>query len=151
MVNAASIFLCVQEKNGPAKAGPPSQVCLDPLANPPASVRIANSTARGRYHDRWDDRHTWRHYSAAVVCAAVVAVTTAAAIWTAVKAGSTAPGNRNCQTGLCLFERRERHGLDVSNAEEADADAAAREISLVTRSSFVVTDVCPNVPRSTIH
>ena len=51
-----------------------------------------------------------------------ITVATAAAIWARVKARSAATGDRNCQTGLCLFERRERHGLDGSNVEEADAD-----------------------------
>jgi hypothetical protein len=38
------------------------------------------------------------------------------------KAESTAAGDRNCQPGLCLFERRKRHGLGGGNAEDADAD-----------------------------
>jgi hypothetical protein len=38
------------------------------------------------------------------------------------KADSTATGDRNCQPGLCLFERRKRHGLGGGNAEDADAD-----------------------------
>jgi hypothetical protein len=38
------------------------------------------------------------------------------------KAWSTATGDRNCQAGLCLFERRDRHGLGGGNAEDTDAD-----------------------------
>jgi len=33
------------------------------------------------------------------------------------KARSTAAGDWNCQAGLCLFERRERHRLGGSNAK----------------------------------
>jgi hypothetical protein len=63
-----------------------------------------------------------RAADAAVVRAAVVAVATAFAIRAAVKAKSAAPGNRNCQAGLCLFKQCERHRRRGSNAEEVDAD-----------------------------
>ena len=95
------------------------------LANIPASVRVAATARRSDdprgYHYAWRYHHTWR-YSAAEVHAAVVAVATAAAIRAAVKAKSTTTSDRNCQTSLGLFERRERHGLGGCNAEEADAD-----------------------------
>jgi hypothetical protein len=103
-LNPTSIFLPFKKNNDPAEAGPPVSLCSDELANRPASVRVANSTAPGCYHDRRDDRHAWSHHSAAVVNAAVVAIATAAAIWAAVKARSTATGDRNCQIGLCLLE-----------------------------------------------
>ena len=105
----------------PLLAGPPVILCSHELANSPASVGVANSTAGARYHDGWDDRHAWNHHgAAAVVRTAVVAVATAAAIRAAVKARSTTTSDRNCQTGL--FERRERHGLGGGNAEETDTD-----------------------------
>ena len=69
----------------------------DQLANPPASVRVANSTARRSYNNGWDYRHTWR-YSAAVVNAAIVTVAMAAAIWATVKAKSTATSDGNCHS-----------------------------------------------------
>src|SRR5262245_21835875 len=114
--------LFFRKSDGPASAGPPVSLSSDQLANRPASVRVANTTAPGCYHDRWDDRHAWRHHSAAVVHTGVVAVATAASIWPSVKAGSTSTSDRNCQASLCLFERRERHGLGSGKGEEADAD-----------------------------
>jgi hypothetical protein len=121
-LNPTSIFLPFKKNNDPAEAGPPVSLCSDELANRPASVWVANSTAPGCYHDRRDDRHAWSHHSAAVVNAAVVAIATAAAIGAAVKARSTATGDRNCQTSLSLVERRKGHGLGGGNAEDTDAD-----------------------------
>jgi hypothetical protein len=100
------------------------------LANIPASIPVAATTRSGPrgYHHAWHcHHHTWRYrhawpYSAAVVRAAVVAVATAAAIRAGVKARSATTSDRNCQTGLSLFERCERHGLGGGNAEETDAD-----------------------------
>src|SRR5262245_3010642 len=114
----------VQNSDGPASTGPPVKVCVQILlASRPASVRVANAAAPRRYHDRWDDRHAWDHHgAAAVVRTAVVAVATAAAIWPAVKAGSTTPGDRNCQTSLGPVERGERHRLGGGKGEETDAD-----------------------------
>jgi len=107
----------------PLLAGPPVILCSHELANSPASVGVANSTAGGRYRDGWDDRHAWNHHGAAtVVRTAVVAIATAAAIWPTVKAGSTTPGNRNCQTSLGSVERVERHRLGGAKGEETDAD-----------------------------
>jgi hypothetical protein len=96
------------------------------LANSPASERVADSPAGGHYarsyhHWRWYS-HARRHYSATVVHAAVVAIATAAAIWAAVKTGSTASGDRNCQTSLGSIERGERHGLGGGKGKETDAD-----------------------------
>jgi hypothetical protein len=94
-------------KENPAKAGPPISLngfVQIQLANPPASVRVANSTTRGRYHDWWGYHHThawryryahaWRHRTA-IVRAAVVAIATAAAIGAAVKARSASSGDFN--------------------------------------------------------
>jgi hypothetical protein len=39
-----------------------------------------------------------------------------------VKARSTTTSDGDCQASLCLFERRERHGLGGSNAEPTDAN-----------------------------
>ena len=90
------------QKERPRQSGAASQserVCSDQLANPPASVGVANSTTRGRYHDwrgyhhthAWRHRyaHAWRHRTA-IVRAAVVAIATAAAIRAAVKSRSAA-------------------------------------------------------------
>ena len=60
-------------------------------ANPPASVGVANSTACGRYNNRWDNRHARHHYSAA----AVVAIATASAIGTAMEPEATSTGDFN--------------------------------------------------------
>jgi hypothetical protein len=110
---------------GPAEAGPSVSLCSVQLANIPASVRVA-ATARTRprgyhhawrrYRDAWGYHHAWRH------SAAVVSVATATAIWATVKARATTTSNRNCQTGLCLVDRREGHGLGGGNAEETEAD-----------------------------
>jgi hypothetical protein len=139
----------------PLLAGPPVVLCSHKLANSPASVGVANSTAGGSYNNRWDYRYAW-HYrytwhcwspavvSAAIVHAAVVAVATAAAIGAAVKAGSTATGDRNCQTGLYLFERCERYGRRGSNAEETDADGDSESKSFVIHSSLLLRDVNPD-------
>ena len=51
------------------------------------------------------------------VHAAVLTVATAAAIWATVKPTSTATSDENCQTGLCLFERRERHRFGGGDAD----------------------------------
>ena len=98
----------------------------DQLANIPASVRVA-ATARTRprgyhhawrrYRDAWGDHHAWRH------SAADVSVANATAIWATVKARATTTSNRNCQTGLCMVERSEWHGLGGSRADEADSDS----------------------------
>jgi len=65
-------------------------------ANPPASVGVANSTACGRYNNRWDNRHARHHYSAAaVVRTAVVAIATASAIGTAMEPEATSTGDFN--------------------------------------------------------
>jgi len=96
------------------------------LADRPASIGAANATAGGHYarsyHYRWSYHHAWRDYSAAPVAASVITVATAAAVWAAMKARSTATGHRNCQVCLCLFKRCERDGRRGSDAEEADAD-----------------------------
>src|SRR5262245_2635686 len=117
------------------------------LANIPASVRIAATAGRpngprgyhhpwSRYRDAWGYHHPWRH-SAAVVHTGVVAVATAAAIWAAVKARPTATGDWNCQIGLHLFERRERHGLGIGKGEETDADGDSDSEKL--RHSFLLS------------
>ena len=98
------------------------------LANIPASVPVAATARSGPrgYHHTWHSyHHTWRYRHAwrAVVRASVVAVATTAAIRVWVKARSTTTGDRNCQTGLRLFEQRERHGLGSGNAEETDPDS----------------------------
>jgi hypothetical protein len=142
ILNAACIFCSRKEwprKSGAARRGHGS----DQLANRPASIRVANSTARGRHHDRRDDRHAWHHchawrHSATVVDATVVAVATAAAIWAAVEARSTATSDRNCQAGLGLFERRERHGLGGGNEEETDADGDSESKKLCHSFLLVV-------------
>src|SRR4029453_11413649 len=115
-----------KKNNGPAEAGPSVSLCSVQLANIPASVRVA-ATARTRprghhhawrrYRDAWGYHHAWRH------SAAVVSVATATAIWATVKARATTTSNRNCQTGLCLVDRRERHGLGGGNTEETDTDS----------------------------
>ena len=64
-------------------------------ANPPASVGVANSTACGRYNNRWDNRHSRRHYSAAVVRTAVLAIATASAIGSAMEPEATSAGDFN--------------------------------------------------------
>ena len=102
--------------NGPAFGGAVS----DQLANPPASVRIANSTAGRRCHDRRRYHHARRR--SAEVHTAVVAVATAAAIRASVKARSAATSDRNCQASLYLFDRREWHGLSRGNADEAETN-----------------------------
>ena len=121
------------EKNGPAEAGP-SDIILNftcrSVANPPAPVRVANTmpapttAGAGRHHDWRSNHYAWRCYDgrSAIVHATVVTIATAAAVRTTMKAESTATGDRNCQPGLCLFERRKRHGLGGGNAEDADAD-----------------------------
>jgi len=60
-------------------------------ANPPASVGVANSTACGRYNNRWDNRHARHYYSAA----AVVAIATASAIGSAMEPEATSTGDFN--------------------------------------------------------
>src|SRR5215475_5559310 len=86
-------------------------------------MRAAPAAGAWCYH-HWRRQHNarCRHDGrSAVVHATIVTVPTAAAVGTAMKARSTAARNRNCQTGLCLFERCERHCLCGSNAKEADA------------------------------
>jgi hypothetical protein len=88
------------------------------LASGPASISVANSTARADGPRSYHHAHAWRYSRAAVVHATVIAVATAAVIWAAVKARATATSDRNCQAGLCMVERCERHGLGGGNAEE---------------------------------
>jgi hypothetical protein len=77
-----------------ARLGPP--VSFIKLANPPASVPVANSAAGGPNPRNYQlARH--RHSAADIIAPT-------AAIWAAVKARSTATGDRNCQIGLCLLE-----------------------------------------------
>jgi hypothetical protein len=104
-------------------------VSISSIANPPAPVGIANAmgaaaTAWGGGDHDWRCRydHAWRHHGAAVIDAPIVTVTAAAAVRSTMKAGSTAAGDRNSQPGLCLFKRRERHGLGGGEAEDTDAD-----------------------------
>ena len=105
-----------RRKDSPAQGGATCQrewanVQLQ-LANPPASIGIANSTARRRYHDRWGyhdrctDHRGWR----AIVHAAVVSVTTASAIRTAMKANPASASDLNDQTFLSLIVPK-WHGL----------------------------------------
>jgi hypothetical protein len=128
----------ISQKSGPAEAGPQNSLrrsAFSSVANLPASIRVTNTmratAAAGawRYHNRRRD-HNWRRHHHAwcrndggttIVHTAIVTVPTAAAVGTTMKARSAAAGDRNCQTGLCLFKRRERHRLGGSNAKEADA------------------------------
>src|SRR5262245_34714794 len=113
----------------PLRRGRPVSLRSDQLASRPASVSVANSTARAYGPGSYHHTHAWR-YRAAVVQAAIVAIATAAAIWAAMKARSTATSDRNCQTGLSLFERREGHGLGGGNAEETHADSRSESKEL---------------------
>lgn len=120
------------EKNGPAEAGPFDTIlnftCRS-VANPPASIRVANTmratatAGAGRHHDWRSNHYAWRCYDGrtAIVHATVVTIATAAAVGTTMKADSTTTSDRNCHAGLCLFERRERHGLGSGYVKEADA------------------------------
>jgi hypothetical protein len=94
-------------------------VTSNSIANPPASVGIANAVhaaaaARsGRYHDRRARRHhhrAWRDIGSAY------------AVEISMPAGSTAAGGRDGQSRLCLAKRCERHGLGNGRTEDADAD-----------------------------
>jgi hypothetical protein len=96
------------------KTGQMLAVVLPGVSKPPASVSVANSTTRADGPRSYHHAHTRRNRAA--VHAAAVTIATAAAIWAAVKARSTATGDRNCQISLGLFERCERHGLGGGNA-----------------------------------
>jgi hypothetical protein len=87
-------------------------------------MHATSAAGAGRYHDWRGYHHAWRRYDSrsAIVYAAIVTVATAAAVRPTMKANSAAAGDRNCQAGLCLFERHERHGLRSGNAKDADAD-----------------------------
>jgi hypothetical protein len=70
-----------------------------------------------------------------------------------VKANSTATGDGNCQAGLRLFERRERHSLGGGNAKDADADCRRERKKFI--HSFLlwfVTPTCaPDLFECTVH
>ena len=103
----------VPKKRAPPKRGRQSlwmRLCSDQLANPPASISVANSTAGRRYHERRGYHHAWRYHSAAVVRAAVVTIATAAAIRSSMKAKAASASDLNDQTVLNLIARK-RHGL----------------------------------------
>ena len=87
-------------------------------------MRAPTTAGAGRHHDWRSNHYAWRCYDgrSAIVHATVVTIATAAAVRAGVKARSTTTSDRNCQTGLGLFERCERHGLGGGNAEETDAD-----------------------------
>ena len=102
---------------------------LNSIANSPAPKRVANAVraaaAAGARRDdnrwcRYDD--TRSDHSATVVNAAVVTVAPAAATRASVPTGTAAAGDRDCQSGLPLVERRERHRLAHGNTEDAEAD-----------------------------
>jgi len=73
------------------------------VADPPASVRIANTMGAaaaaggGRYHDRGRYyHHARRYHSAAVVDPAIVTIATASAHRTAMPTDTAATGDWNC-------------------------------------------------------
>jgi len=87
-------------------------------------MRAPATAGAGRYDDRRRNDYARRRNNgrSAIVHATIVTITTAAAVGTTVKADSTTTSDRNCQAGLCLFERSKRHGLGGGYAKEADAD-----------------------------
>jgi hypothetical protein len=87
-------------------------------------MRAPATAGAGRHDDRRRNDYARRGYDgrSAIVHATVVTIATAAAVGTTMKANSTATSDRDCQPGLCLFERRKRHGLGGGYAKEADAD-----------------------------
>jgi len=121
------------KKSGLAEARPPvttKSSTLRSVANPPAPVWIANtmhtasSAGAGCYHDRRGHYHARRRYNSrsSIVHAAVVTVAAAAAVGATMKAGPAATGDWNCQAGLRLLKRCERHGLGDANAKDADSE-----------------------------
>jgi hypothetical protein len=108
-------------------------------------MRAPTTAGAGRHHDCRSNHYAWRCYDgrSAIVHATVVTIATAAPVRTAMKAESTAAGDRNCQPGLCLFERRKRHGLGGGNAEDADADGHCEGKKFVhSFLLFFVTYIC---------
>jgi hypothetical protein len=89
----------------PLLAGPPVILCSDQLANPPASVPVANPTAGGQYPRGY--HHAWRHHSAAVVSVAAAAAIGAAVTnrsktnWLFRTGGSTFSDGERGADGLC--------------------------------------------------
>jgi hypothetical protein len=87
-------------------------------------MRAQATAGAGRHDDRRRNHYAWCCYDgrSAIVHATVVTIATAATVGTTMKADSAATSDRNCQAGLCLFERRERHGLGSGYVKQADAD-----------------------------
>ena len=93
------------QKKGPTEAGPTTAMALysNSVADPPASVRIANTMGAaaaaggGRYHDHGGCyHHARRYHSAAVVHSAIVTIATASAHRASMPTDTATTGDGNC-------------------------------------------------------